>query len=59
MTRSIGNRALEGLERVDAAESVRRVTEQVWVGELDDSDCTHSRELYKQAETGRVMRVTS
>ena len=59
VTRGVGERALERLERIHAAQRFRRVAEQMRVGELDDSDCAHSFELYKQAEIGRVMRVTT
>jgi hypothetical protein len=31
----------------------------MWVGELDDSDGTHSIELYKHAPARRVIRVTA
>ena len=58
MTRRIGKRALQRLEGVHAAERARDVAEQMGVRELDDSDGTHSFELYKHAGNGRVMHVT-
>ena len=51
-------RALESFEGIDAAQCGGRVTEQVRIGELDDSDGAHSIELYKHAAAQRVMRVT-
>ena len=49
MTRGVGKRALERLERIHAAQRACDVAKQMWVGELDDSDGTHSIELYKHA----------
>ena len=52
-------RAFERFEGIHATQRAGDVAKQVGVGELDDSDCTHSFELYKQAGKGRVMRVTT
>src|SRR4051812_18479275 len=59
VARRISQRALERFERVDAAQRARGVAEQMRVGELDDSDRTHSIELYKYAANRRVMCVTT
>ena len=59
MTRRVRERALERLEGVHASQRARDVAEQMGVGELDDSDGTHSFELYKHAGNGRVMHVTA
>ena len=59
MTRRISERALQRLGGVHATQRARDVAEQMGVRELDDSDCTHSFELYKHAGNGRVMHVTA
>ena len=59
VTGSVRERALERLERIDTAQGRRRIAKQVGIGELDDSDGTHSAELYKHAAMRRVMRVTA
>ena len=55
----IGQRAFERLERIHAAQRPCRIAKQMWIGELDDSDGTHSIELYKHAPGWRVIRVTT
>ena len=50
--RGIRQRALERFERIHAAQRPGRVAKQMWVGELDDSDGTHSIGLYKHARGG-------
>ena len=59
MARRVGKRALQRLEGIHAAQRARDVAKQMGVRELDDSDCTHSFELYKHAGKGRVMHVTA
>jgi hypothetical protein len=58
VTRGVGERALKGFERVHATQRSRGVAEKVWIGKLDDSNGTHSIELYKHETMRRVMRVT-
>jgi hypothetical protein len=58
MTRRISERALQRFEGIHAAERAFDVAKQMGVRELDDSDSTHSFELYKHAGNGRVMHVT-
>ena len=49
MPRGVGESLLERRETVHAAQRAVDVAEQMRVGELDDSNCTHSIELYKHA----------
>ena len=58
MTRRVGKRAFQRLEGVHASQRACDVAEQMGVRELDDSDSTHSFELYKHDGNGRVMHVT-
>ena len=59
MPGGICERALERFERIHAAQRPCRIAKQMWVGELDDSDGTHSIALYKHAPGWRVIRVTT
>ena len=59
MARRVSERALQRFEGIHATQRAGDVAEQMGVGELDDSDCTHSFELYKHAGEGRVMHVTT
>ena len=58
VARRVGKRTFEGFEGIHTAQGARGIAEQMGIRELDDSDCTHSIELYKQAGSRRVMRVT-
>src|SRR4029079_6808398 len=58
MPGGVCQRAVECLERVHAAQRPGRITKQVWVCELDDSDRAHSFALYKHADKCRVMWFT-
>ena len=59
VARGVNERAFERFEGIHATQRARDVAEQMGVRELDDSDCTHSFELYKHSGKGRVMRVTT
>ena len=59
MPGGICQRALERFERIHATQRSCRIAKQMWVGELDDSDGTHSIALYKHAPGWRVIRVTT
>ena len=59
MARRVSERALQRLVGIHATQRARDVAKQVGVRELDDSDCTHSFELYKHAGEGPVMHVTT
>jgi hypothetical protein len=58
MTRGVGERTFQRFEGVHAAKRASDVAKQMGVRELDDSDGTHSFELYKHDWKGRVMYVT-
>ena len=59
MARRVGERALERFEGIHPTQRSGDVAKQMGVRELDDSDCTHSFELYKHAGKGPVMHVTT
>jgi hypothetical protein len=59
MARSISQRPLEGLESIHSTQRPGDIAEQVRIGELDDSDGTHSNGLYKHAPAWRVIHFTT
>ena len=59
VTRGIGESPLQHLVVVDATQRGVDVPEQMRIGELDDSNCAHSIELYKHAGAHQVMYFTA
>jgi hypothetical protein len=59
VARRVSERPFKRLVGIHATQRARDIAKQMGVRELDDSDCTHSFELYKHAGEGPVMHVTT